>query len=342
MSSQKNNFDEIDILLFDYYNKNKDIPKDTEKMLKNISYQNKKLPFSIGKVAIILVSFFTLTTGLVFGKDIVSFLQNIFELSSINVDNDNITNAVANKNYIQILDDEYTQINSDYKFKIDYLLIDDVNLYMVFNLCSNKTIDENYRISIIDLLITDENNQIIYDSSSPIHDKEFVVSAGWKKIDNDSQNPNYKKELLFLVSNGFPIIRELNVSFNTLVLYDNRNPTNNSTINCNYNNTIQLSDKFINRESYEFCTFEDTANYTLTKCIATDTGTYIILNTSNPTANFNLLINGTIYNSTKHLLGMEDGRYVILYQYNITKDNIDINNTIKLQDNSGIILNISK
>ena len=341
MKSQNNKFDEIDNMLFDYFKENKDIPKDTENLLNNIKYTKHKTHFGIGKVAIILVTLSTLTTGIVFAKDIASFFKAIFGLSSLNIDNEGVIEAIDNKNYIQNIDNEYIAINSDYGIKNDYLLKDDINLYLVFNLYSNNEIIPEYRLSIPDLIIKNENNEIIYSDNDDSTILNLVAVKGNKKI--VTENNHEKRELIFIMSNGYPQIGQLNISFNKVILYNDKNPGNDYiTLDCNCDFNIDLIQKFINREIYEFCTFESTSDYTIVKCITTDTGTYIVLNTSRPETNFNLLINGTTYNGTKHLLGIKNERYEFLYQYNIAKDSIDINNIITLQDDSGLILNITK
>lgn len=341
MKSQNNKFDEVDNMLFDYFKENKEIPKDTENLLNNIKYTKHKTHFSISKVAIILVTFATLTTGIVFAKDIVSFFKDIFGLSSIGLDNEGVVEAIDNKDYIQNVDSEYVAINSDYSIKIDYLLMDDINLYLVFNLYSNNEINSEYRLSIPDLIIKNENNEILYSDSYGSTILNLKTAKGSKKI--ATENSHEKRELIFIMSNAYPQIGRLNISFNKVVLYNDKNPGNDYiTLDCNCNFNIDLIEKFINRETYEFCTFENTSDYSITKCISTDTGTYIVLNTVMPGTNFDLLVNGAIYKSTTHLLGIKDERYEFLYQYNITKDNIDINDTIKLQDGSGLILYITK
>lgn len=337
MKSQNNEFDEVDNKLFDYFKDNKDIPKDTENLLNNIKYTKHKTYFGIGKVAIILVTLSTLTTGIVFAKNIVSFLKDIFGLSSINIDNEGVIEAIDSKDYIQNVDSEYVDISSDYSIKIDYLLMDDINLYLVFNLYSNNEINSEYRLSIPDLIIKNENNEILYSDNDDSTILNLVAVKGSKKI--VTENNHEKSELIFIMSNGYPQISQLNISFNKVLLYNDKNPSNNCiTLDCNCNFNIDLIEKFINRETYEFCTFENTTNYTITKCISTDTGTYVVLNTSKPETKLNLIINDTIYEGNKRLLRIKDGRYEFLYQYNISKDNIDINDTIKLQDDSGVII----
>lgn len=160
----------------------------------------------------------TLTTGLVFANDIISFLKNMFSLNSINIDNESITNAVVNKNYVQNVNDEYIDIELDYKFKIEYLMIDDVNLYMVFDLYSNNDIDKKYRFEIPDLTITSENNEELLDKKNIFRGPTYYVSDGWKKIETENQNE--RKELMFLVSNGFEKIKYLNIKFSCIKIYD--------------------------------------------------------------------------------------------------------------------------
>lgn len=342
MKSQNNKFDEVDNMLFDYFKENKEIPKDTENLLNNIKYTKHKTHFSISKVAIILVTFATLTTGIVFAKDIVSFFKDIFGLSSIGLDNEGVVEAIDNKDYIQNVDSEYVPINSDYSIKIDYILLDDVNMYLVFNLYSNNEIKSEYRLSIIDLIIKNENNEILYSDNDYSTILNLKTAKGSKKI--ATGNSHERRELVFIMSNGYPQINRLNISFNKVVLYNDRNPGNDYiTLDCNCNFNIDLIEKFINRETYEFCTFENDTNCTITKCISTDTGTYVVLDTSSPEIVFDLVIDDTIYKGNKRLLSIKSNNiYEFLYQYNISKDNINIKQAIKLQDSSGSTINISK
>lgn len=138
MKYQDNDFDEIDEMLFKYFKENKEVPQKTQNIIKNMNYNGKRNNFGIRKIAITILAITTLTTGGVFAKDIVSFFKNIFSLSSININNDSVVDAIEKDNYIQNVNSKFIKINNDYKIKIDYLMLDDINLYIVFDLQSKN------------------------------------------------------------------------------------------------------------------------------------------------------------------------------------------------------------
>ena len=132
MKYQDNDFDEIDEMLFKYFKENQEVPQETQNIIKNMNYNNKRNNFGIRKIAIIILTIITLTTGGVFAQNIISFFKNIFSLSSIN--NDSVVDAIEKDNYIQNVNMNYVTINKDYKIKVDYVMVDDINLYIVFSL----------------------------------------------------------------------------------------------------------------------------------------------------------------------------------------------------------------
>ena len=132
MKYQDNDFDEIDEMLFKYFKENQEVPQETQNIIKNMNYNNKRNNFGIRKIAIIILTIITLTTGGVFAQNIIPFFKNIFSLSSIN--NDSVVDAIEKDNYIQNVNMNYVTINKDYKIKVDYVMVDDINLYIVFSL----------------------------------------------------------------------------------------------------------------------------------------------------------------------------------------------------------------
>lgn len=342
MDSQKNKYDEIDNMLFEYFNENKEIPKDTENLLKNIKYKKKRNYSMIRKVAIILISLSILTTGLVFANDIVDFFRNLFSLNSINIDNDSVVDSIENRNYIQNVNSDYVEINSDYKIKVDYLMLDDINLYLVFNLYANNNIDQEYRFSITDLTIKNDKNEVLYSDVGQSDINGLTIVKGSNKVSID--NSHEKKELIFLMSNGFPQTKTLNISFSKIVLYkENHSDTSTITLDCNFDLSIDIIDKFINRDIYEFANFETIDNCIIKKCLSNDTGTYIILESSDPSISYDLNINNNIYTPTRNLLGITNNNtFEILLQFNITKNNFSLNDVLTLQNTSGTKIHITK
>ena len=145
MKQQKNSMDEIDKMLYEYFENNKEIPEETAKVIENTFKKKKTKHTMVFKSVAAVCTVFLLTTGAVFAKDITKFLSEMFNLTSIDLKNDGVVDAIENKEYIQNVDMEYIELNDDYKIKVDYLLVDDINLYMVFNLCSKNNLNENTR-----------------------------------------------------------------------------------------------------------------------------------------------------------------------------------------------------
>lgn len=306
-----------------------------------MTYKNKTKNVITFRTVAAFCTVFILTTGIVFAKDIGNFLNNLFNLSSINLNNDSVVNAIENEDYIQSISMNYIDINNNYKIKADYLMLDDINLYIVFNLYSNNTMESNYRLSLLDLEISDNNGNVLYNASNlnSIQNNKFISIPGWKNI---STNNNEIRELFFLISNGLPNMESLNIKFSRTRLYNHKDPINDYiNINSECNFTIDLIDKFINRDiiEYEISEYKND-KYELQKCIATNTGLYLLYKTTNSNTNFKLLNTDITYDRT--VLGMNnDKNYYFVTQYHITKDELEKLENIELLDinNKKLILN---
>ena len=321
MEHNKNNpKDEIDDLLYDYFkNHDEDVPIETSKAIDEALYKKKKhSSFSISKIAAIILLCFTMTTGLIFAKDIINFFSEIFDLKSTNIDNSGIVDAIANKNYIQNVDMDYIPIDDNYSIKVDYLMLDDLNLYLVFNLHSNKKIDENYRISITDLKLTDQDGNVIYDEYQFNDNSNYLYVPVWKKI-NSNTNNDYK-ELLYIMSNGINNLQKLNFSFNNLIIYNENKPSQKIKIQKNTSFSIDIMEKFMHTNVLRYYQIKDYENFEIENCIITNTGMYLLYKTKNYNINFRF---SNLYNY-HILLGIDDKKqYNFLVYYNITKDSFN-------------------
>ena len=332
MEHNKNNpKDEIDDLLYDYFkNNDEDVPIETSKAIDEALYKKKKhSSFNISKIAAIILLCFTMTTGLIFAKDIINFFSEIFDLKSTNIDNSGIVDAIANKNYIQNVDMDYIPIDDNYSIKVDYLMLDDLNLYLVFNLHSNKKIDENYRISIPDLVLKDQDGNVIYDEyqcNYNYYNYNYLYVPVWNKIKNS--NENSFKELLYIMTTGINNLKKLNFSFSNIILYDSNKPNKKIYIQHNLDFSIDIVNKFLNRDVYEFYSKETYTDFEIKKCILTDTGMYLLYKTSNSNIDFNL----ENYSKTKRTLGRKNSLYYFLIQYNVSKETFINKNTITLTE----------
>lgn len=323
--------DEIDDLLYDYFkNNDEDVPIETSKAIDEALYKKKKhSSFNISKIAAIILLCFTMTTGLIFAKDIINFFSEIFDLKSTNIDNSGIVDAIANKNYIQNVDMDYIPIDDNYSIKVDYLMLDDINLYLVFNLHSNKKIDKNYRFSITDLVITNQDGNVVYDENSITfnNNTQILYCDGWNQINRNSKN--YLRELLHIMTNGINNLTTLNFYFNTLTVYDKNKPNNKMQMKKNINFSINIIDKFINIDIFKFYPSKEYNEFKIEKCIITDTGMYLLYKTKNYNINFSF---GNLRNYPI-LLGVDDkNQYNFLIYYNITKDSLNNIESITLNE----------
>lgn len=338
MKQQKNKLDEIDKLLYDYYEKNQNIPQKTVEVIKNTPHKKKnKLNFS--RVAILILTISIFTTGVVFANEIVGFFKGLFGLNEIGINNDSIVNAIENEKYIQNTGMQYTKINDDYSIKIDYIMIDDINLYTVFNLHSKNEMESNYRISIPDLKII-ADDKIIYDASAGMN-YSIYVAAGWHKI--IQENNKYKRELLFLNSNGFPTVKKLEYKFSTVILYNSNSPDNKQySIDCKDTISLKVNiiEKFINRDILNFEVENKSNIYKINKFISNYTGTYIIYETKRPEICFNLNYDGKNYEYNKTILAIDDDKYIFISQYNITKKEIIKKENLNIIDSQNNKINI--
>lgn len=332
MEHNKNNpKDEIDELLYDYFkNHDEDVPIETSKAIDEALYKKKHSSFKLSKIAAIILLCFTMTTGLIFAKDIINFFSEIFDLKSTNIDNSGIVDAIANKNYIQNVDMDYIPIDDNYSIKVDYLMLDDINLYLVFNLHSNKEINEDYRISITDLVLTDQDGNVIYDADNITFNAttQILCCDGWNKI--ISEKNDYLRELLHLMTNGINNLTKLNFSFTKLILYDKNNPNKEIELQKDISFSIDVIDKFFDENIYKFYSNETYKDFEIKNCIMTDSGIYILYKTTNSNIDFNF----KNYSKNKRALGYScnDSFYYFIIHYNIDKTIFKDENVITITE----------
>ena len=331
MKQSKNNLDKIDKILYKYYKENKDIPPETVEMIKNTPQRKKNIKGKLSKVAILILVVSVLTTGVVFAKEIANLFKNLFGLYDIGINNQSAVSAIENEDYVQNTNMPYTKINEDYSIKIDYIMLDDINLYTVFNMYSEKGINSNNRISIPDLKII-ADGKTIYDASSGMN-YSIYISTGWNEIVQEENNS--KRELLFLMSNGLPKIEKLEYKFSKIVIYNGDSPSDSRTeINSDKEIILDINiiEKFINGNILEFETENINDTYKIDKFISNNTGTYIVYKTKDPSIDFNLIYNDNIYVANKIALAIENEYYIFILQYNITKEDIRDKENLQLKD----------
>lgn len=268
-----NSYDKIDNLFFQYFENNQEVPNIITNGIETAMY-NKKHKYEmielIKKIIITIISFLTITSGIVFAKDIKILFENLVENIFGNYNN-GITTAVEN-GYIEDIDMEYIESNNT-KVKIDHITLDDYNLGIVFNIESNikDYLDDFYNVRIMNLLIMDENNNVLF--SEYENQEEFYEYCEENNLDKGtygigyancvsngnilSMNDNNIIYSFYTTSERFPQSKELNIKFNKIALLSNRLSSNNvenytTTFDGNWEFSINLEKSKTLRKTIEY------------------------------------------------------------------------------------------
>ncbi len=214
-------------------------------------------------VSIILVLF--VVTGVVFAKEIVQFVKHIFINTS-----DGVESAIEN-GYIQEVNMDYIQ-NNNVDIKVDYILMDDFNLNIMFNI-DLKEIKELSLIELNNVAITDENGNILltefkdknkyleFCKKNKIENTNNYIALGYynySSLTYDYQNSTYLYSYI-VRSENFPKSKKLHIAFDEIVLFSGNtiNKKILDSISGNFELDIDLDEKMYNRKTLvynlEYC-----------------------------------------------------------------------------------------
>jgi len=238
-----NNYDEIDNLAFEYFSNNKEVPNVITNGITTAMYtKNNKyyIVLLIKRAIITIVSFLTISGGIVFAKDIKLLIDNLVENLFGNYNN-GITTSVEN-GYVEDIDMEYIESDSA-KVKIDHITLDDYNLGIVFNIESDieDYLEDFYNVRIINLLIMDENNNVLFAEYE--NQEDFYKYCENNNLDKGKYGIGYANcgsngnilnmednniiYSFYTTSENFPSSKELKIKFNKIALLSNKLSSNN-------------------------------------------------------------------------------------------------------------------
>ena len=274
----KNYMDKI--ILESIQSKNK-VPKDLGNLIISATdnlYENKqdkkakKTYNKYFKMVAGLCASIILTTGIVFAKDINDYIKTLFNLNAHGMGEQQIQSAIL-ENYIQYDPSEYIKSN-DIAYKLDYTLLNDINLIFSIDFITDFNIDEFDDLTISGLKIKDENdNQIYIDSEDEkIYTQNTACSIRYNKIQKSSNEISIS---ITLIAPSFPNIENLYISFDKIILNTVINgKTNIKEIEGNYNLKLNLDSKFNNRDitTYSSNIQLNDANIDLENIVLTNTG----------------------------------------------------------------------
>lgn len=282
------NYDEIDNLLFEYFNTTQSVPNIITNNIKNaMNNKNKKckIVLLINKFIITIIGIFTITGGIVFAKDIKTFVNNLIENRYGNYNN-GITTALDN-GYFQNIDMKYID-SSNVKVKVNQVTMDDYNLGIIFNIEINQKelFNDLYNIQFKNLLILDENNNVIF--SEYENQEDFVKYCDENNLDKGVYGIGYANcgangrilniqdnnivYSFYTTSEKFPQSKNLTIMFDKIYLLNNKifDEINNTkldnhmaTIEGNWYMDINLGKMSSDRESIDYIVTDINDNNTI-------------------------------------------------------------------------------
>lgn len=277
------NNDEIDKMLYDYYkNLDEKIPIKIRNTIQNFPKEKlhrskkRKILWKISTVCAMFLMICTIT----FGKEI--YLYILDRMAKVH---EGIATALNNEYYSEI-NMEYAESNN-VGIKIDYVLMDDYNLFLAFD-TKYEINNVIYKARFEDLIITDENNNLIFcddidtyekyckDSGKEVRTipKDSITNGGYG-IENIETRENNVVTLYKLYSSQFPKSKELNMEMHTVEL-----TTREETMNIEgvWKIKINLPEDFYEREDIIYFVKDGSdkkANISIESAVVTNTQTVV-------------------------------------------------------------------
>jgi len=262
-----NDFDEK---LYNYFAQNKEIPQNVKNCINNTklneNIKNKFNIYNFKKVAVATLSIVTISTGIVFAKDIEEFVRNMFN------DKPGIETAIEN-GYSYENTVSNSTISQNIKVSVQDMIMDDytlnINIFAEFD--ENIDLTEVKKVYTPDIFFIDENNNVLSYSVDINAAKQFFERKGVNNCDNEfiinhsinstldsgyEKNTNNSIMLTYsssICEGKFPKSKKIYIGFNTLILKtDYTIDAESQTITGNWLLEIDVPEKFKNRNAINY------------------------------------------------------------------------------------------
>lgn len=294
-----------------------------EETVKTILRRGKIKVKAAYKPATLIAFFFALLVTGVIAVSIIKHVMDLFETDSIGQNNDGVLMAIENLNWYQETNMDYIDLGDGNKIKVEYLVMDEMSLYMVFDFVSEENISKYTDINITNLVVKSEHDTVIHNYDS-VFSGQDNVKIGSKLIKRNNHNMKF---LFYMYTDSFPISNTLNISFSKIVLSKKLDTKELTGLDANFK--IDLIDKFINRR---FTTYSS-SKLNIEKAIISSTGFYSIISMDKSGAFINSarLVdeNGNSYDCYVRPLNFynTNEQSSFLYRYIITANTNNLENT---------------
>ena len=257
-----------------------------QNFIDKIKFIKEKLSRSFLKVSQLAVVLFSClcVTYFVHATSIVDYLAGFFNLSDININNSGIEQALE-KGELQNVYMDYIRENG-VGIKISYVLMNDLNLYLVFDIETDFSLKERdvNNVNFQNLIITNENDDIIY--SQDMNDN----FTGNKMMVQDQY---HIKSMIFMISDKIPKSNKLKINFTDIIFYNDKtferdsNELNEISTKMNFKHNIELHNENIENKIYDIIVKkEENPNIKISNAIFDYTGLNILILSDN--SNFDI------------------------------------------------------
>ena len=224
-------------------------------------------------------------------------MLDVFNLNDTDINNSGIEQALENGNLQNVYMDYIRQ--NGVGVKISYVLMNDLNLYLVFDIETDFSLNEVdvSKLNFQDLTISNENNEIIFDKYST------DIFKGNKVI---LQDEHHMKNLVFIMSDDILESKQLNIQFSNIIFYKNISEEqknlemNEYIVNLNFTHFIKMENIESKIATYDVKEKEiQNSNFEIKKVIFDETGLnlLVVANSTNISTKVNSFFNKVEINS---------------------------------------------
>lgn len=196
------NSDRFEQKIYDYF-KNSNIPRDITDAIYNVNLENNRLTniYIVKKVIIALISILTISTGLVFSKDVERIAKKIFANSSQAIDI-----AVENE-YVQTTEMKYVY-DKNIGIKADNIVLDDLSLAVSFRYETN--IENVKSMKIQEYCLLTGIGKPVHNSDAKYEEIPVASTASWSDSSIKISDKSFTDSVLYT-------LRQSEATFDKLV-----------------------------------------------------------------------------------------------------------------------------
>lgn len=265
----------LDDFITDIVNKEINEPQEYENSIRTAFNKNSYKKLKFNKIIATSCSLLILATSVVYATDIIKEYIGKYFYNF----NEGIDTAIEN-DYFDEVETEYvsstepnTIINEQIiipEIKVKNMVMDDYSLCFTFTLKIDSNIDNIQRVNLNKVLITDENNSILYCDNKEIFDNycknhnlnykflesndHYISGNGLNWYITDRNNDLGTIDLMFNIINDreqkYPNSKILNIQIGKISLKESTDPMLNDdiTIEGNWNMLFHVNNKFYDRK----------------------------------------------------------------------------------------------